>query len=164
MSRNRWEFAHGDETRSVSLRHISGDHYLVHVGERAYDVLATRLPDGRVRCTIDDETFEADSAAHGDALQVRVAGRTWQLAPAIGRTRADAGGNGIVEAPMTGTIEKVLVARGDKVESGATIAVLTAMKMEHKLTAGIDGVVAEIAAEVGAAVAQGAVLARIEAE
>ena len=42
-----------------------------------------------------------------------------------------------------------------------TIAVLSAMKIEHKLTAGIDGVVAELAAAAGATVEQGTVLARI---
>jgi biotin carboxyl carrier protein len=38
------------------------------------------------------------------------------------------------------------------------------MKMEHILTAPIDGVVREVAAAAGAQAAEGAVIARIEAE
>jgi biotin carboxyl carrier protein len=39
---------------------------------------------------------------------------------------------------------------------------LEAMKMEHGLTAPFDGMVAELSAQAGAQVSEGAVLARIE--
>jgi len=162
MSGHRRDYQHGEVIRSVSLRHLTGDRYSVQVDDRSYEVAATRTPDGRVRFTLDGETFAAASAKLGKSLQVRVAGRTWQLAPAAGRGGTTTGGRGIVEAPMTGTIEKLLVQAGDPVERGATVAVLTAMKMEHKLTADIDGVVTELTAEVGVTVDQGTVLARIE--
>ena len=164
MSAFRRDFVQGDEVVSVTLRHLSGDRYQVRVGDAMHEVEASRLPDGRVRYTIDGETLEADSAKCGRALQVRVAGRTWRLEPAEGRARQAEGGGGVIEAPMTGTVEKVLVEAGERVEEGAPIVVLTAMKMEHKLTAGIAGAVAELNAEVGATVDEGTVLARIEPE
>ena len=37
----------------------------------------------------------------------------------------------MVRAPMPGTIIEVLVAVGDSVESGQTLAVMEAMKIEH---------------------------------
>ena len=80
-----------------------------------------------------------------------------------GRTRSrEAGGDGVIVAPMTGTVLKILVSEGDEVSATDTVAVVTAMKMEHKLTAEIDGKVAEIAATEGAQVDQDQVLLRIE--
>ena len=54
------------------------------------------------------------------------------------------------------------VAVGDAVTADQTVAVVSAMKMEHKLVAGLDGTVAEVAGEVGANVDQGALLVRVE--
>ena len=162
MSAFRRDFTRGDEVITVSLRHLSGDRYEVRVGDAVHEVEASRLPDGRVRYSLDSKTLEADSAKSGKSLQVRVAGRTWRLEPAEGRARHAESGGGIIEAPMTGTIQQVLVRAGDQVEEGAPVVVITAMKMEHKLTAGIAGAVTELNAEIGATVDEGTVLARIE--
>lgn len=162
MSAFRRDFVRGQDVVSVTLRHLRGDLYQVHVGDAVHEIEASRLPDGRVRYTLDGQSFEADSAPCGKTLQVRVGGRTWRLDPAGGRARAAEAGGGLIEAPMTGTIGQVLVRAGDRVDEGAPIVVLTAMKMEHKLTAGIAGVVTELRAEVGATVDEGTVLARIE--
>ena len=43
-------------------------------------------------------------------------------------------------------------------------SVIEAMKMEHRLTAPRDGVVAEVGAEPGAQVEQGSLVIRMEAE
>jgi 3-methylcrotonyl-CoA carboxylase alpha subunit len=54
--------------------------------------------------------------------------------------------------------------RGQTVAKGARLAVLEAMKMEHVLTAGRDGVVAEVLVAEGSQVAAGAPLIVLEAE
>jgi 3-methylcrotonyl-CoA carboxylase alpha subunit len=63
---------------------------------------------------------------------------------------------GSVKAPMHGKLIAVFVKAGDKVEKGQRLAIVEAMKMEHVLVAPADGEVAEIAAEPGAQVAEGA--------
>ncbi len=72
------------------------------------------------------------------------------------------GGSGTVEAPMQGTIVKVLVAQGDTVELGQTLLVLEAMKMENNIVAATDGTVAEVRVSTGQSVGTGDVLAVIE--
>jgi len=65
---------------------------------------------------------------------------------------------------MPGLVKAVFVAAGDRVERGARLAVLEAMKMEHVLTSGRDGVVAEVLAAEGAQVEAGAPLILLETE
>jgi biotin carboxyl carrier protein len=161
----RTDFVHGEAQRRVSVRPLDGRRFRVQIDAAVHEVTAEVLPDGRLRCTLDGVAFEADAAPCGKALQVRVDGRTWLLAPARGgKAGASATGSGTIEAPMTGTVTKVTVRAGDRVEPGAPIAVLTAMKMEHKLSAGVAGVVAELHAVEGTTVEQGFVLARITPE
>ena len=54
------------------------------------------------------------------------------------------------------------VAAGESVAKGQKLVTLEAMKMEHTLTAPFDGVVAELSAEEGGQVSEGALLVRIE--
>ena len=65
---------------------------------------------------------------------------------------------------MPGKVVSVHVAPGDAVEAGDRLAVLEAMKMEHTLTAGRAGTVAELLASAGDQVEAGAPLIRLEEE
>jgi 3-methylcrotonyl-CoA carboxylase alpha subunit len=71
---------------------------------------------------------------------------------------------GLVKAPMHGKLVAVLVRLGDRVDKGQRLAIVEAMKMEHALVAPMAGEVAEVTAEPGAQVAQGAPLLRIAGE
>ena len=63
---------------------------------------------------------------------------------------------------MPGTVTVVEVAEGQRVAAGDRLVVVEAMKMEHVLTAPVDGVVRELRAAAGATVARDAVLLRVE--
>jgi acetyl-CoA/propionyl-CoA carboxylase biotin carboxyl carrier protein len=71
-------------------------------------------------------------------------------------------GSGDVAVPMQGTIVKVLVAVGDKVEVGQTICLLEAMKMENAVNAEKEGVIKEVRVSAGASVGAGDIVAVIE--
>lgn len=71
---------------------------------------------------------------------------------------------GAVEAPMAGKLVRVLVFAGDRVESGATIAVIEAMKMQLEVKSPRAGRVAHLSVTAGQQVAAGAVLATVEEE
>ncbi|WP_091324178.1 acetyl-CoA carboxylase biotin carboxylase subunit [Geodermatophilus ruber] len=60
-----------------------------------------------------------------------------------------AGGDGVVTAPMPGTVTVVQAAVGDRVEAGAPLLVVEAMKMEHVLTAPLAGTVTELGVTAG---------------
>lgn len=168
MSLWRREVVRGDDVVPVSLER-TGDRLVVQVGDTRYAVADVQtLPDGGVRFRMADgessPVHTAFSAAQGKALQVRVDGFTRTITTSTGRDRGGAGGgDGTVLAPMTGTVLEVSVAVGDTVTADQTVAVVSAMKMEHKLTAGIDGTVTAVGAEAGANVEQGDVLVQVEA-
>jgi acetyl-CoA/propionyl-CoA carboxylase, biotin carboxylase, biotin carboxyl carrier protein len=63
---------------------------------------------------------------------------------------------------MPGTVTVVEVVDAQKVTVGQRLVVIEAMKMEHALTAPVDGVVRELTARVGGTVARGATLLVIQ--
>ena len=63
-----------------------------------------------------------------------------------------------VEAHITGTVWKIEVAVGDKVQEGDPVVILESMKMEMPIEAEDDGTVAEIRVEEGQTVKEGDVL------
>lgn len=65
---------------------------------------------------------------------------------------------GGLAAPMPGVVLDVRVAAGDAVETGQTLVVLEAMKMEHHMNAPADGVVAAVHVAAGQQVAKDEVL------
>jgi geranyl-CoA carboxylase alpha subunit len=77
-------------------------------------------------------------------------------------TETEAGGECRVTAPMHGLLREINVAKGDSVTRGQALLVLEAMKMQHEVQAGIDGIVASINHEAGARVAAGELLLEIE--
>jgi 3-methylcrotonyl-CoA carboxylase alpha subunit len=75
---------------------------------------------------------------------------------------AQAGGDGVIVAPMHGKVLAVLVSAGERVTKGQRIGVIEAMKMEHAIVAPIDGEVAELAVAVGDQVTERARIAVIK--
>jgi propionyl-CoA carboxylase alpha chain len=66
---------------------------------------------------------------------------------------------GSLLAPMPGSVVRVAVAVGDVVKAGEPILWLEAMKMEHRINAPADGVIAELPVAQGQQIDVGAVLA-----
>ncbi|TWF94854.1 acetyl-CoA carboxylase biotin carboxylase subunit [Saccharopolyspora dendranthemae] len=133
------------------------------------------------------ESAEAAARADGDLLTVTFRGRTrrYRCAHVDGTTwlaadgqawaltehrllaeRDDAAGrsDGVVTAPMPGTVLVADVTQGQQVRSGQRLFVVEAMKMEHTVTAQIDGTVTEVHARRGQSVGLDQPLAVLTAE
>ena len=63
---------------------------------------------------------------------------------------------------MPGKVIAISTTAGARVERGATLLVMEAMKMEHTIVAPVDGVVADVLFGVGDQVDEGAELVRFE--
>lgn len=152
----------------VVAERVGGDHWRVRVGDSTREFRVASLGNGGVRIVPVGAEAEPACVAFGVAtaagFMVRVGGRTFTLEePKSGRARSSAaGGDGAVRAPMTGTVLALLCAEGDAVTADQTLVVLSAMKMEHKLHAGIAGVVRKVGTTAGSTVEQGAVIIEVE--
>jgi acetyl-CoA carboxylase biotin carboxyl carrier protein len=67
-----------------------------------------------------------------------------------------------VEAHITGTVWKIEVSVGDRVEEGDTVAILESMKMEMPVEAEDEGTVKEILVAEGQSVSEGDPLVVLE--
>ena len=73
------------------------------------------------------------------------------------KASAPAGASDVV-APIAGVVLSILVKEGDKVESGQTLLMFEAMKMENELVAQCAGTVKKINVKVGDSMETGAVI------
>lgn len=67
----------------------------------------------------------------------------------------------VIKAPLPGTVMTLNKKPGDEIKSGETLLVLEAMKMENNVISTVNGVVKEISVDIGDAVQEGAILARV---
>jgi acetyl-CoA/propionyl-CoA carboxylase biotin carboxyl carrier protein len=93
---------------------------------------------------------------------IGAAGPPRRVRPKLERPTAAGASDGVVTAPMQGTIVKVAVRAGDKVEINQPLCVLEAMKMENEVRSPVQGEVVDLRVQPGDTVASGAVLAIIK--
>ncbi|MEE8573603.1 MAG: biotin/lipoyl-containing protein, partial [Gemmatimonadota bacterium] len=89
--------------------------------------------------------------------------RTRQLRELTGQQGKQQTG-GVVKAPMPGLVLRLEVEVGQRVEAGAGVVVLEAMKMENEIKSTGSGVVKTIHVSVGEAVDKGAPLVEVGEE
>ncbi len=115
---------------------------------------------------VDGVTTIVSVVRRGRTRSIALGGWTWELEPSVHRGTTDGPGgadDGVVRSPMPGTVIAVHVSVGDVVTAGQAVAIVEAMKMEHTLTAPLDGSVAELHAPVGGSVALDAPVVTITA-
>ena len=99
---------------------------------------------------VDGKRFSVSMSVPSGKSQIR------RSASATGASAS--GGDGKITVPMQGTIVKIQVAVGDKVQSGDILLVLEAMKMENNIASDVDGTVSEIGVSEGVSVGGGDVV------
>jgi biotin carboxyl carrier protein len=121
----------------------------VTVDGKAYDVLVEILDEG------DTPARPAAHPAHVEPAHV-------SAPPAAAANRAPtSAAHGEVPSPLAGKVVSIDVQPGQKVEAGAHLLTLEAMKMNTYVFAPAAGTVQEILAAPGDAVAEGQVLVRM---
>jgi biotin carboxyl carrier protein len=151
-------FANGVATAEIDgrayeleVRQLAQGRYLLVQGSSVYKCRVEKMPESR------------------DSFGVSLRGNRYELKiidPKRLRSAQSSGAHdhGVAEivSPMPGKIVRVLVEAGVRVEAGAGIVVVEAMKMQNEMKAPKAGVVVSIDAEAGDTVNAGDVLAVIE--
>jgi len=158
----------GAETVPVEVIE-EGGRYRVRLGEEWVDVDARAPAPGSYSLLIGGSSWVVDVAEERDDLVVTLGSETYRLRVETSGRRGPGGAAGPgratgqrLVAPMPGKVVAVHVRAGDRIESGAPLVVLEAMKMENEFRAATVGVVAEVAVAPGQAVNAGDLLVAIE--
>ena len=121
--------------------------YNVTVNGTVYEVMVEEIADGAVSAPA---AVNAAPAAPAAASAPKAA-----PAPTAAQAAPKSAGSKSVNAPMPGTIVKMIVKEGDAVKKGDVLCLLEAMKMENEICAPDDAVVATVDVKQGASVATG---------
>jgi biotin carboxyl carrier protein len=122
------------------------------------------------RALVDGRPVLASVRREGDLVVVELHGLRHEFrvrdarAPRLARRRHEEVARNEVHAPMPGLVVELMVAVGDRVDAGAAVIVVEAMKMQNALPAPLSGRVAAIAVTPGTAVDSGALLLTITPE
>ena len=148
-------------------------YHLARTGALTIQVGDEDLPSPSLgRCRVDLVELEVDGVLR--CYRVRCDGTTWWVNGPDGQSElreldrfpnpvgADQAGS--LTSPMPGIVVRVLTEAGARVQRGAPVIVIEAMKMEHEIVAPAPGIVADVHVEQGTQVDAGAVLAVIDAD
>ena len=141
---------HGSSPASIS---VGDEQWLIEARMEGSEALVTR--NGR--------QFRVPVSINDDMVEFALPDQTCRIARHHMRAEAtgDADGPGALTAPMPGKILDVLVQNGQQVTKGDPLIVMEAMKMEQTLTAGRDGVIADLSVAASEQVADSALLLNI---
>jgi len=159
-----WSFADGFELtgRRVIGLDVLVDNRPLHLTETIERGVGRLEGKGELTSRSDSASLIVEA---GDRVFVLRDGRQTEVRlvdPLEGEAEAHGEGEGVIEAPMHGRLLALFVKEGERVEKGARLAIVEAMKMEHALHAPRAGRVGAIVYPVGAQVQQGARLMTIE--
>ncbi|HVR29746.1 MAG TPA: biotin carboxylase N-terminal domain-containing protein [Thermoanaerobaculia bacterium] len=151
--------------RAVEIRGVRVPGALrLDVAGVAHQVELVAIGDGEITYRHDGVRRTTFFAREGDAVWIE-AGRSAARYEAVA-TRAvaagAAGNDGELRAPMAAQVVAVPVEPGDRVEAGACLVVLRAMKLEHRVVAPRAARVGDVLVEPGEQVAFRQVLLRLE--
>jgi len=154
-----------ENTLDLYVQQDSPDTYRISVGDQEHELRwLSDVEEGLARLSVDDVQLSVNYCFLGRGeIGVQLGGQACVLTNQLAFTRGDeeAAGSGTVTAPMHGNVLDIMVDVGDRVEPGRELAVMEAMKMEHRLCAEVEGEVSAIHATVGQQLAAGTVVLEI---
>jgi len=136
------------------------EHHLVRAGLQTTSFLDLHPPFSRDRSLGDEWRGGFRLNTPADALAPAAPP---SIEASRGRLGAAGAVDGLITAPMPGTVTEVLVTAGDVVEPHQRLLALEAMKMETPITAPLAGTVERVAVDVGDQVARGDLVVEIAA-
>lgn len=142
-----------------------GDGFVVHVGDRRYEVEVHAPAPGRGWLHISRRIVPYHVVHRGADIEVWLDGRRFVLQKvrrASVRAAAPAAPMVDLRAPMPGTVLRLLVQAGDNVAQHQALVVLESMKMELTLSSAAAAKVAELLCREGELVQMGQALIRFE--
>ncbi len=164
-ARRALRLQYGGTEKSVEVTY-RGQHFVLACAGRSIAAMGMLTPDGELRADLDGRRLEATVVAAGEHRHVFIDGRSFvfTLVDPLLQAGSSDGMEGSLVAPMPGKVVALIAAVGARIEKGAPLLILEAMKMEHTLAAPAAGRVKAFHCTAGEQVGDGAELVEFEAE
>ncbi|MDV7338531.1 acetyl/propionyl/methylcrotonyl-CoA carboxylase subunit alpha [Terasakiella sp. A23] len=129
-------------------------------------VRGERDENGDLLADLGGRRMKATVVRHGDDLEILVHGRAHalKLFDPLSAAENQNEASGSLTSPMPGKVVSVLVEKDQEVKEGDALMILEAMKMEHTISAPMDGVVEDIFFNAGDQLEEGVELLKIHGE
>lgn len=145
-------FSHGETEHAVELRRSGSLGWAARIDDTRYDLASwARHGDDGLTLRLDGQVLHGQVVQRESAILVAYAGQAWTFRlvgpPDVderARRQSTASAAHTLTAPMPGTVIKVYVQAGERVEPHQRLAVMEAMKMEHVVEAPYTGTVRAI--------------------
>ena len=139
------------EKIQFNLLSLDDKTHLLKVGDNFFETVAQKIDDDKYAVTVNGVLFEIE-------IRTSLQERAKKLLDARGATNHKME----VKAPMPGMILKVNKQVGEEVNSGESVIILEAMKMENELRSPVSGKLKELFVKEGSPVEKGFKLFSIE--
>ena len=158
-------FRDGESLLEAQVRY-QRDHWVITLNGETTLARGKKLNGDQFAVELDDRRLIASVVAVDDKRHVFLHGTTSILLRDDPLHLVEAGGaqGGGLTAPMPGKVVALLAQPGQKVEKGAPLLILEAMKMEHTITAPTAGTIKAFCYAAGEQVSDGAALVEFEVE
>ena len=158
-------FRDGESLIETQVRY-QGDKWQITINGQTTLARGKKLEGDRFAVELDDRRLMASVVAVDEKRSIFLNGSTYSLLRDDPLHLVEAGGaqGGGLTAPMPGKVVALLAQPGQKVEKGAPLLILEAMKMEHTITAPAAGIVKTFCYAAGEQVTDGAALVEFEGE
>lgn len=147
-----YKFKHLNKTHTVKIKKSDGG-YQVTIDGEDYDIAGFMNKDNIISFELHKKLNNIYYAQDKDTIYLAVNGDYYLLVLERGNVFKGAGAQvqkgDSVQSSMPGLLVKVMVAVGDDVKEGTTLAIVEAMKMQNELRAPRDGIVRRINYEEG---------------
>ncbi len=142
---NGWQATLDGQSGAADVVEIAPNTFSVLFAGQSHEICVTPSPDGKIKLQDGLREFTAEV----------IDPRSWS-----GRRHAgvEAEGRQQITAPMPGKVVRLLVKAGDAVETGQSLLVVEAMKMQNEIRSPKSGTVERVLAQEGQAVNAGEVL------
>lgn len=152
-------FDYNGETIPASVEY-AGRGFRIGVGNTSFEVADARAEQGRIHATVNGEAISATVIEHAGKLHVFDRGRhsIFEYEDPLDVSASHHGSENSLRAPMPGRVISLIAKPGERVEKGAALMILEAMKMECTIHAPATGTVDSFHFGVGDQVTEGAEL------
>ncbi|XP_034738035.1 methylcrotonoyl-CoA carboxylase subunit alpha, mitochondrial [Etheostoma cragini] len=163
-------FQLGDKKVDMVVVYNKDGSYIMQIGEEVYHVTGeVEMEDGAsfLHCSVNGMKSRPKLVILDNTVHLFSTEGSAEVSVPVPKYLAGVSGSGAqggAVAPMTGTIEKVMVKAGDKVAVGDPLMVMIAMKMEHTIRAPKSGVIKRVFFSEGSQANRHAPLVEMEEE